>query len=172
MTTRNLPRSEIEKLLGVHRTRVDQWVTAGAPCDQVPWKNGTAKKFNLAELFAWVVNFERTKAGAANIEEFKDQRERLAAAQAEKTELQVAELRGTLVPIESVERGWSITWSTVRDLLRAIPMSAVDRCLAAAEDGRASLKDALQAEIDEGLERASRVEVVIQPYEDDREQAA
>lgn len=139
------------------------------PHDSRPWKNGNLTEFNPAEAHAWIVAHEVDKAlgVSSKVVKFSDQRDRLAAAQAEKAELQVQVMRGDLVPVEAVERGWSQVFSTIRDLLRSIPMSCVDRVMAAAEDGRPAVKAALQEEIDEALIRASKIDVVIEAADDE-----
>lgn len=131
--------------------------------------------FNIAETFAWALAFEAGKARddvPGNVIDFKDQRERLAAAQAEKAELQVEVMRGDLLPKDAVERAWGQAWSVIRDLMRSIPRACVDRVLAVAADGRPAVAQILQDEIDEALSRASAIEITIETDDDGGEEAA
>lgn len=87
---------------------------------------------------------------------------RLAAAQADVAELELQKLRGELVSTSAVRNAWAVTFTTIRDLLRSIPIAVVDDVMASVEDGRPVVKEVLQRAIDDALARAARIEVVIQ----------
>ena len=172
--TRSVSKDEVARVLGIGRRQLDAYIKAGIPHDSEPYRVGTVHRFNTGEAHSWIVAHEVEKAmgTAGNVLKFADQRERLAAAQAEKAELQVEVMRGTLVPTDAVERAWSQTWSVIRDLMRAIPRGCVDRVLAKSAEGRPAVAQILQEEIDEALSRASAIEVVIETDDDGGEEAA
>lgn len=151
--------SALGKDFGLDRRTVMKRLTNVPPDGKLAGRDA----WYLASAFPALTGTDRP---TADVKTFADQRERLAAAQAEKVELQVETMRGGLVPVDAVERAWTQTFSVVRDLFRAIPMSCVDRLMAAAEDGRPALKAAMQDEIDDALTRASRIEVVIEADEE------
>lgn len=157
--------------LGVSRPVVDRLIAEGLPAKE---GSSTRPVFDASQVAKWLVQRAEYsgKRRSDNVVDFTDQRERLAAAQADKAEIQAAILRGELVRADAAEQAWSAGVTAARDLFRMIPMSAVDRVLAAAEDGRAAVKAVLEDEVDDVLRRVAAMEIVIEPEDDAGEEAA
>lgn len=73
----------------------------------------------------WYVEFkkeeERRRSGRSDDTEYEKSRARKMAAQAEREELEVAQLRGELVTLEVVEQEWARSLSRARGVLLALP---------------------------------------------------
>jgi len=103
-------------ILGCSPGTLDRHVAAGCPIIH----RGTTKtghKFNSADVIRWV---EARKSSAA-IGQSDPARRRYSMAVAELKEIQLAEKRGSLVPIEAVQAKWTDECVAMRSRLLAIP---------------------------------------------------
>ncbi len=117
----------------------------GCPVESLA-KGSTGNSYEVAAVFAWrVARAERNDRPPGDIE---TERARLIKAQADKTELEVAELHGELVRVSDVTDAWSQHIASARAKLLALPSKAAPRVL----PGRvAETQELLRNIIDEAL---------------------
>ncbi len=164
MTPKLHTTSGLSAELGMDRRTVAKRLAGVPPDGRV---SGGHDAWLLKTAWPHLTAAEGSNSGAADA---NAQRTRLLKAKADMAELLLAKQRGELVRLDKVERNWSIIWTTVRDLLRMVPMSIVDEAMAAAADGRVALKNCLQEAIDDALTRAATTDIKLE--DDDEEQAA
>lgn len=78
-------------------------------------ENGRIDSLNLSDMAAWRIK------QAKESDELSIEKTRLTKAQADKTELEVEVLRGSLVPVEKVEMIWANLCSGAKNRLLSIP---------------------------------------------------
>ncbi len=104
-----LSQLEAASLLGVSTRTLRDWAKAGLG---VPRNDDST--YNAPALVAWYANHARGS-------EFRDQRERLAAAQAEKVETENRVRFGELAEMSRVSEVWASHISAARTRLLAMP---------------------------------------------------
>jgi phage terminase Nu1 subunit (DNA packaging protein) len=103
-------------ILGCSPGTLDRHVAAGCPII----KRGTTKtghQFNSAEVVRWV----QARKSSTTIDQTDQGRRRYSMAAAELKEIQLAEKRGSLVPIEAVAATLADELAAVRSRLLAMP---------------------------------------------------
>src|SRR5882672_917968 len=109
-------RNEMSGILGCSPGTLDRHVAAGCPIIQ----RGTTKtghKFNSADVIRWV----KARKSSAAVGQSDEGRRRYLLAVAELKEIQLAEKRGELVPIEAVQAKWTDECVAMRSRLLAMP---------------------------------------------------
>jgi phage terminase Nu1 subunit (DNA packaging protein) len=116
-----LNAAELAGLLGVSRMTITAYIDAGCPMvEKGAGRHGY--KFNSSDVLAWRDRRAAEARVAAGGELSSDQvRRRYTLATAELKELQLAEKRGSLVPIEAVTATLADELTAVRGRLLAMP---------------------------------------------------
>lgn len=89
-------KREFADILGVSPREVTRLIAAGLPCQSAK-KKGVAVAIDSGEALDWMLRREREAGAAEDPASQSNERTRLAAAQAEKVELENARRRGELV---------------------------------------------------------------------------
>lgn len=123
---------------------LDGWFTAGCPVAQRD-PQGRITKVDLAEMARWRID----RAAADNGNELDRERTRLTKAQADKTELEVAELRAELVRAPLIEQHWQAMVAAMRAKVVAIPSKVAPQV--AGPDDLNRVQELMQAVVFEAL---------------------
>ena len=150
VTTRgkNVTRQEVADLFGVSHTTVDSWLKRGLPVIQRGSK-GKAWVINTAEVSSWLEQRAKESGGSDNADERELKRRKLAAETA-KVELELARVRGEVVPLKQLERALANTFAEVKTNLRSVPSRVATAILG--EESEARIKAVILKEIDQALE--------------------
>jgi phage terminase Nu1 subunit (DNA packaging protein) len=112
--------------------------------------------YDARELGQWLKRRVMSELGVADdgvAYDYEAERARLTKAQADKTELEAAELAGHLVRVEDVETEWSRMLGAVRARLLSLPTKAAPRARVAVNDEEAAAL--IEAEVAEALQELS-----------------
>lgn len=107
-----LPRNLCAKAFGISVQAFDNWDVE--PVE----KRGRESLYYLPDIIEWRLNRDLTLDGGSNLQA---ERARLAAAQADKTEIEVEILRGKVFKAEQIERAWTDMIANCRSRLIVIP---------------------------------------------------
>lgn len=101
-------------------------------------------------------NFEREARSLAGGKRrtLVDQRERKLAAEAERAEIELRELKGELIPLPWIEKTWADIIVTTRSRLMAVPARVTPRIVG--EQDRSRIQQSIDGEIREALIEISR----------------
>ena len=124
---------------------LDGWFTAGCPVAQRD-AQGRITKVDLADMARWRIDRAAADSGGSDLDR---ERTRLTKAQADKTELEVAELRAELVRTPLIEQHWQGMVAAMRAKVVAIP-SKVAPQVASPEDLN-RVQELMQAVVFEAL---------------------
>lgn len=165
VTTRgkNVTRLEIADLFGVSHTTVDAWIKRGMPVLQ-RGSRGKAWQINTAEVSAWLE--QRAKESAAGGSDQADERElkrRKLAAETAKVELELAKVRGEVVPLAQLERALANTFAEVKTNIRSVPSRVATAIIG--EQSETRIKAVILKEIDQALEALGDFD--LEPDDDD-----
>lgn len=140
-----LNKRQLAECLGIAEETVTQWMKQGCPVESQA-KGSIGNVYTVGAVFAWrVARAERNDRPPGDVE---TERARLIKAQADKTELEVAELHGELVRVDDVTDAWSQHISAARAKLLSLPSKAAPRVM----PGRiAETQELLRNIIDEAL---------------------
>ena len=141
----------IAKLLLLSERRVQQLTTEGV----IP--KAERGRYELAPAVQGYIRylqdrFVKPADGSGDIDYHKE-KARLTKAQADRTELDAAEIRGELVRADHVIESWSRMLGSARARLLSIPSKAAPRVRAAANDEEAA--SLIESEVLEALEELS-----------------
>lgn len=160
---RTVNKTELCDLFGVTAPTVDTWVRTGCPIESRGGR-GVPSEFNTADVSKWLRDKARDEgAGTSQADESELKRRKLAAETA-KAELELAKARGSVAPIDQVERMVSRAFSEVRAGLRNMPSRLVATLIG--ETNERQFKKVMLEEIDQVLEALANAELVV----DDEEQ--
>ena len=134
---------------GVSEETITQWQKAGMPI-QTARKGTMGNEYELAPCIRWYALRESGGDGALDLNQ---ERARLAKAQADKTELEAAELKGEMVRYEELSAHWAARGSAMRSRLLTLPTKIAPRARVAENDQAASAL--IEAEIIEALTEIS-----------------
>lgn len=148
---------------------LDGWITAGCPVEERDG-NGRIKALSLRDLVAWRL----ARAEGDDVGELERERTRLTRAMADKTELEVAELRGSLIRVQAVVQHWQTKIASVRAKLLTLPsklaatVAPPERLAIAQDQAQALVYDALADLAGDGIppevsERAASIERSTKP---------
>jgi phage terminase Nu1 subunit (DNA packaging protein) len=113
-------------------------------------------QYDPKEVGRWYRQRLLSEMGVANdgqAYDYEAERARLTKAQADKTELEAAELAGSLVRVDEVEAEWSRMLGSMRSRLLSLPSKAGPRVRVALNDEEAAAL--IEAEILEALQELS-----------------
>lgn len=148
-------RAELAEILGVALTTVDSWVRDGMPVRKRGGK-GIPSEYDSGEVIRWWIARELSR---------EDKRTDLDELRGRKLELenslralQLEKERGTVAPLEQIERGLAKAFSEVRAHMRNIPARAVTSLIG--ETDETKFKAVLLAEIDQALTALADMDLV------------
>lgn len=151
VTTRgkNVTRQEVADLFGVSHTTVDAWIKRGLPVSE-RGSRGKAWQINTAEVSAWL---ERRAKESVSGDDQADERElkrRKLAAETAKVELELARVRGEVVPLAQLERALANTFAEVKTNIRSVPSRVATAIIG--EESETRIKAVILKELDQALE--------------------
>ena len=160
-------QGQLAEIFGVTDVTIWEWQKQGLPIlKQGP--RGEANGYEPAAVIAWHVGRELTKAASVS------QKDRLARLQGDKLELDLAQQRGILIPVDEIEPLWSSRVLTAAAFMasRHSRLAALLEAASGLEAKREILKredveflkklgvdgGRMQAEVEKLLEKVSAVE--------------
>ncbi len=150
---RNLNRAEMAEFCGIALTTLDDWLRRGCPYVQRGSK-GKAWVFNSAKVVQWRADDIRSETAGVQVASADELKRRKLEAETELVELELAEAKGLVAPIEQMERAQSKAFGEVRANLRnVLPARTAGRI--AGEKNETKIKAVLLEEIDLALEALS-----------------
>lgn len=108
-------QEQLSRIVGYHRKTLTMWGREGMPCVHET-ENGLANQYDTESVIRWLVAREAAKFAGG--ESAKDRHSRL---QGDKIELELAELRGQLVPAAAIEPTWAAMTVAARQTALAMP---------------------------------------------------
>jgi phage terminase Nu1 subunit (DNA packaging protein) len=114
--------SELSSMFGVAPETVRTWVGKGCPVLRKSdgRKGGAGWKFSTADVIEWRLSQVKRERSSEYVD-FDEARRRKMAAEAEQAELETAQMRGELVPVDAVAKIMSDQIAACRARLFAIP---------------------------------------------------
>lgn len=150
---RYVGKGELAELLDVSDTTVDRWIRRGCPV-HTKGGRGRAYTFDLGAVFEWRLAHERDLADQARkVVKIDDERARKLAAERELAEIELARVRGELVPVDLVAERVTDEYERIRARLEAVASKVAPRV--AATKSRNVCRDIVRAEIRAALEELS-----------------
>lgn len=152
-------KRQASAFFGVSTQALDGWFTAGCPVHERD-KDGRIKTLDLSALARWRINRKDTESA------LEKQRTRLTKAQADKTELEVAELRGSMIRSSVAVSYWREMVADMRSKLLALPaklaaaVAQPERAQEAQERAQSLVHDALAEIAREPLPQEIRERVI------------
>lgn len=144
-------KAELARAFGVSTTAIDNWLSRGCPYVAAPDRPGKAYRFNLAAVVAWrIERMTETAATAGGDVDLAEAKRRRAVAEAELSELDLAERRGDLLAREDVDAAMTGAFARVRARLLALPSAVA--AAAADETEPGTVERLLSAAIYEALQ--------------------
>ncbi|MGR8917973.1 MAG: terminase small subunit [Gammaproteobacteria bacterium] len=146
-------KAELAELLEVSERSLTTWQNQGMPIYS-QGQRGQENAYRVKDVVDWMVAREVGKAiglpGDEPITTLDKEKTRLTRAQAEKTELEVATLRGDLIPSDTVMRVQGGMVSAFRARALALPSKMAPQVIGLDEKGaEAVLTDAVHEALDE-----------------------
>lgn len=145
MTQYLVPKKDAAAFFGVSVQALDGWFTRGCPIAEQD-SHGRIKAVDLSAMARW-----RVEKAEGNLDA---DRARLARAQAERTELELAELRGLVVRTDEVAAAWTNEIARARTRLLAMPNKLGPLCRSVPTDAAAA--GLIEAEVLQALEELSK----------------
>lgn len=148
MANSELPDFDVSKrvtaqFFGVSTTTIDTWVMKGCPVS-VRTDDGRISAMSLSDVARWKI--QQSDEGS----DLEIERTRLTKWQADKTELEVAVLRGELIPSGTVEKVWGNMVVSFRSRVMSIPTKSAHSVLGAVNVAEA--ESVLKKLVNEALE--------------------
>ncbi len=146
---KNVGRQDIADLFGVSHTTVDAWLKRGLPVVQ---RGARGKKWsiNTAEVSEWLKQREIEKLSGEGVSDAEELKRRKLAAETAKVELELARLKGEIVPLAQLERALANTFAELKTRMRSVPSRIATTLIG--EDNETRIKAVILAEIDQALE--------------------
>lgn len=151
VTTRgkNVTRQEIADLFGVSHTTVDAWIKRGMPVSE-RGSRGKAWRINTAEVSAWLEQRAKESAGGSDQADERELKRRKLAAETAKVELELAKVRGEVVPLAQLERALANTFAEIKTNIRSVPSRVATAIIGESNETR--IKAVILKELDQALE--------------------
>lgn len=151
VTTRgkNVTRQEVADLFGVSHTTVDAWIKRGMPVIQ-RGSRGKSWQINTAEVSAWLEQRAKESVSGDDQADERELKRRKLAAETAKVELELARVRGEVVPLAQLERALANVFAEVKTNLRSVPSRVVTAIIG--EESETRIKAVILKEIDQALD--------------------
>ena len=160
-------RAELAAIHGVSLPTVDTWRNAGCPVEREGGK-GATYQYNTKAVIEWRLQQARAdkRAGgtAGTLDEAKLRKE---TANAELAEIELAEKRAQVVPIDHVAKQFGKVLATVKARMLAIPTKAAPEAHIAKseEEARALIEDFIRDAMTELVDYAANMEEITEEVE-------
>ncbi|MAR56943.1 MAG: hypothetical protein CMM93_07145 [Rickettsiales bacterium] len=138
-------KKSLAKILGRTERTLTEWQKEGMPIKK-NGARGQSNTYDTEHVIDWMI-----KRASDTDSEMERARIRLTSAQADKTELEVEELRGNLITLDNMKGLWANVLATFRSRILSIPNRLTPQ-LAAVRDPKkidVLLKDALYEALNE-----------------------
>lgn len=122
------------EVFGVAEETITQWQKAGMPI-KTQRKGTLGNEYEVVACVQWREGQVTEGEGPLNLNQ---ERARLAKAQADKTELEAAELKGEMVRYEEISAHWTDRGSAIRQRLLTMPTKIAPRLRVAVNDQEAA----------------------------------
>ena len=133
------------EFFGVSVQALDGWFSAGCPVAQRDAQSRITK-VDLSDMARWRITRATEDGGGSELDH---ERTRLTRAQADKTELEAAELRAELIPATKIETHWQAMIAAMRARLVGLPSKIAPQV--AGPDDLTRVQDMIQAGVYEAL---------------------
>jgi phage terminase Nu1 subunit (DNA packaging protein) len=142
-------KAALSEIIGVSERTLTDWQRDGLPV-VYSGERGESNQYDTEQVIAWMIAREIAKIQA------ESQKDRLARLQGDKVELEIAEKRGQLIPVEQIEPAWTAMVASARSFLRSQP----DRLahLLEVTDGVDAKRDLIAEAFDDALLKLSEYE--------------
>jgi phage terminase Nu1 subunit (DNA packaging protein) len=149
-------KASLAEIIGYSEETLTTWQKAGLPMVYQSGR-GASNQYDTEQVIAWMIARELAKV------QVESQKDRLSRLQGDKVELEIAEKRGQLIPVDQIEPAWAAMVASARSYLRSQP----DRLahLLEVTDGVDAKRDLLMEAFDDALRKLSEYE----PAESDAE---
>jgi phage terminase Nu1 subunit (DNA packaging protein) len=108
-------KAELSLILGNNEKTIFRWLKEGLPIEE-QGSRGKESKFDTEKVINWLL----TRSNNTD-EELKKSRIRMANAQAEKTEIEIDEMRGNLIALDKMKQLWAGVLAKFRARILSIP---------------------------------------------------
>lgn len=149
-------RQEIADFFGVSHTTVDSWIRQGLPTVQ-RGSRGKAWEFNTAEVHAWLERRAKESARGGDNSDERELKRRKLSAETAKVELELARVRGEVVPLKQLERALSNTFAEVKTNMRSVPSRVATAIIG--EESETRIKAVILKEIDQALDSLGELDL-------------
>lgn len=147
--------NEIAETFGVSATTVDTWLRNGAPYVKQGSK-GKSWGINTAEISKWLRARELELNGLTS-ESGEELKKRKLAAETGKAELELAKIKGEVVPLKQLERALSNVFAELKTNIRNIPARCATTLVG--EQSETRIKEIMLRELDIALESLSEIDL-------------
>ncbi len=158
-----LNRAGLAQHMDVSLPTIDRWVKDGMPVVQ-RGSRGIEWSFDLADVISWYARRQVDAAGGA-VDDLAEIEKRTARAKMERAELEVAQARGLVAPIDEFQRVQSAMMAVIRQNIMNVPQRAVLQLLG--ETNETTFKQKLRAELTLALEQSAQADIDVSDDEDD-----
>jgi len=164
VTTRgkNVTRQEVADLFGVSHTTVDAWIKRGMPVSE-RGSRGKPWRINTAEVSAWLEQRAKESAAGGDQADERELKRRKLAAETAKVELELAKVRGEVVPLAQLERALANTFAEIKTNIRSVPSRVATAIIGESNETR--IKAVILKELDQALEALGDFD--LEPDDDD-----
>lgn len=159
-----LNRGEVAAFFGVTPPTVDGWVRAGCPVKK--GQRGVASEFNSADVAAFLREKAREEGSGTTLADENQLKRRKMAAEAERSELELAKAKGEVAPVREFERATAMLMAAIRANVMNVPGRAVLQLLG--ETDELQFKTKLRAELVLALETAAEADMEA-PWDEDED---
>ena len=149
-------KREIAEIFGVADTTVDQWIRRGCPVVQRGAK-GVSWQINTADVSEWLKTRAVEDATGDTLADESELKRRKLAAETAKAELELAKIKGEVVPLRQVERALSNVFAELKTNVRSVPSRVATMLVGELNETR--IKEVVMSEIDLVLEALDQFDV-------------
>jgi len=153
-----LNRAATADLFGIAMTTLDDWVRRGCPAVE-RGSRGKPWKFNSAEVHGWREDCIREEASGVQVASNDELKRRKLEAETEMVELELAQAKDLVAPIEQIQRAMAKAFGEVRAGLRNVLPGRAARGLIGITD-ETEIKAVILGEVDQVLEVLSDSDLI------------
>ncbi len=160
---REVNREELAETFGVSLNTVSSWTRNGCPFEQ-RGRQGKPWKFNTRDVSEWLREQARMEAAGEGPMDEVELKLRKLAAETAQAELDLAQARKQVAPIDEFERARAMENATIRANVMNVPSRVVSQLIG--ETSEARFKDVLSAELIQALEAAAESDIELEEEDD------
>lgn len=142
-------KRDLAEIIGISERALTDWQREGLPV-VYSGERGESNQYDTEQVIAWMIARELAKV------QVETQKDRLSRLQGDKVELEIAEKRGQLIPVDQIEPAWNAMVTAARSFLRSQP----DRLAQLLEvtDGVDAKRELIAETFDDALRKLSEYE--------------